>query len=87
MVPGDDDRPAPAVLLEERLDREDRGLGVEGVEDRLDEEQVGAAVDQAAGLLEVRRDQLSKVTLRAPGSLTSGEIDAVRLVGPSAPAT
>ena len=29
----------------------------------------------------------SKRTLRAPGSLTSGEIDAVRLVGPSAPAT
>jgi len=29
----------------------------------------------------------SKVMLRAPGSLTSGEIDAVRLVGPSAPAT
>ena len=29
----------------------------------------------------------SKVTLRAPGSLTSGEIDAVRVVGPSAPAT
>ena len=25
--------------------------------------------------------------LRAPGSLTSGEIDAVRLVGPSTPAT
>ena len=25
--------------------------------------------------------------LRCPGSLTSGEIDAVRLVGPSAPAT
>src|SRR6266540_3014007 len=29
----------------------------------------------------------SNVTLRAPGSLTSGEIDAVRFVGPSAPAT
>jgi hypothetical protein len=29
----------------------------------------------------------SKLTLRAPGSLTSGEIDAVRLVGPIAPAT
>ncbi len=29
----------------------------------------------------------SKRTLRAPGSLTSGDIDAVRLVGPSAPAT
>jgi len=29
----------------------------------------------------------SKRTLRAPGSLTSGEIDAVRFVGPRAPAT
>ncbi len=29
----------------------------------------------------------SKLTLRAPGSLTSGEMDAVRVVGPSAPAT
>ena len=29
----------------------------------------------------------SKVTLRAPGSLTSGEIEAVRLVGPIEPAT
>ena len=29
----------------------------------------------------------SKVTLRAPGSLTSGEIDAVFGVGPNAPAT
>ena len=29
----------------------------------------------------------SKDTLRAPGSLTSGEMDAVRVVGPSAPAT
>ncbi len=55
---GDDDRPASAVLLEDRLDREDRGLGVEGVEDRLDEEQVRAAVEQAAGRLGVRRDQL-----------------------------
>ena len=29
----------------------------------------------------------SKLVLRKPGSLTSGEIDAVRLVGPSPPAT
>ncbi len=29
----------------------------------------------------------SNVMLRKPGSLTSGEIDAVLLVGPSAPAT
>ena len=30
---------------------------------------------------------MSKVTARKPGLLTSGEIEAVRLVGPSAPAT
>ena len=29
----------------------------------------------------------SKLTLRKPGSFTSGEIDAVREVGPSTPAT
>ena len=29
----------------------------------------------------------SKETLRAPGSFTSGEIDAVRFMGPSTPAT
>ena len=28
-----------------------------------------------------------KVTLRKPGSFTSGEIEAVRLVGPNTPAT
>ena len=56
--PGDDDRPAPAALLEQGLQREDGGLGVERVEDGLDDEQVGAAVDQAPGLLGVGLDQL-----------------------------
>jgi hypothetical protein len=56
--PGDDDRPAPRILLEQRLAGEDRRLGVEGVEDRLDEQQVGAALDEAAGLLEVGGDEL-----------------------------
>ena len=65
---GDDHRPAAAALLEQRLEREDRGLGVEGVEDRLDQQQVGAAVDQAAGLLEVGLDQLVEGDVaRAPG--------------------
>ena len=84
----DDHRPAPAALLEERLEREDRGLGVQGVEDRLDQQEVGAAVDQPAGLPRGRPPtSSSKVTLRAPGSLTSGEMDAVLGVGPSEPAT
>ena len=42
-----------AELVEERLDREDRGLGVERVEDRLDEQDVRAALDQAGGRLAV----------------------------------
>ena len=54
---GDDHRPAAAALLEQRLEREDRGLGVERVEDRLDQQQVGAAVDQPVGLLEVGLDE------------------------------
>ena len=54
----DDDRPAPRILLEQRLAGEDRRLRVEGVEDRLDEQQVGAAVDEAARLLEVGGDEL-----------------------------
>ncbi len=58
--PGDGDRPAPAALLEQRLEGEDRGLGVERVEDRLDEQQVRAAVDQAVGLLEIGVDQLDE---------------------------
>ncbi len=55
---GDGHRPTPIPLLEQRLEREDRGLGVEGVEDRLDQQQVGAAVDQPVGLLEVGLDEL-----------------------------
>ena len=73
--------------VEQRLDREQRGLGVQRVEDRLDEQQIGAAVDQAVDRLRYAATSSSYATLRAPGSLTSGEIDAVRLVGPSAPAT
>ena len=55
---GDDDRPAAAVLLEQCLEGEDRGLGVEGVEDRLDDQEVGTAVDQATRLVDVGPDQL-----------------------------
>ncbi len=56
--PGNRDRPAAAALLEERLQGEDRGLRVEGVEDRLDQQQVGAAVDQPVRLLEIGVDEL-----------------------------
>ncbi len=47
-----------AALLEQRLQREDRRLGVQGVEDRLDQQHVRAAVDQAAGLAAVGLDEL-----------------------------
>ena len=78
---------ADARLLGHVLDRDDRRLGVEAVDDRLHQQQVGAAVDQAAHLLGVRRAQLVEGDRRAAGSSTSGEIDSMRLVGPMAPAT
>ena len=65
----------------------DRGLGVERVEDGFDQQKVGAAVEQSAHLLAIGQAQLSKVMARKPGLATSGEIEAVRLVGPRAPAT
>ena len=70
--PRHDDRPAPAVVLEHRLHREDRGLGVEGVEDRLDEEQVRAALEQAAGRLGVRLDQLVEADVAGTGVVDVG---------------
>ena len=69
------------------LDREERGLHVQRVEDGLGEQEVDAAVEQPARLLVVGVDELVEGDVRAPGSLTSGDIDAVRFVGPSAPAT
>jgi hypothetical protein len=37
-----------ADLVEDALDGEDGGLGVEGVEDRLDQQRIDAAVEQRA---------------------------------------
>jgi hypothetical protein len=75
------------MLVEIQVDREQRRLAVQGVEDGLDQQHVDAAVDQAAHLLVVAATSWSKVTLRAAGSFTSGEIEAVFGVGPRAPAT
>ena len=75
----DPDRPATALLLEERLEREDRRLGVERVEDGLDQQQVRAPVDQAAGLLEVGRDQLVEADVAGSGVVDVGR-DRGRLV-------
>jgi hypothetical protein len=69
------------------VDSEDRGFGVQRVEDRLDEQEVNAAVEKALRRLFVGIAELVKGDFRKPGFSTPGEIDAVRLVGPSAPAT
>ena len=68
--------------------REDRGLGVEGVEDGLDQEQVDAAVDEAACRLAVGRAELVEGDVARPRVVRRpARCEAVRFVGPSAPAT
>ena len=47
----DHDRQPPPDLLVDLVDRDEGGLGVQGVEDRLDQEEVHAAFDQSPGLL------------------------------------
>ncbi len=54
----DHDGQVDAPVLEERLDGEDRRLGVEGIEDGLDEQHVRAAVHQAFGGLVIGLGQL-----------------------------
>jgi hypothetical protein len=58
--PGDHQRQARGVrvFVEILVDREQRGLAVEGVEDGLDQQQVDTAIDQAAHLLIIAGDQL-----------------------------
>ena len=51
-------RQAAFPLVEERLDGEQRRLGIQGVEDRLHQQQVDAALGQAPGLFQVGGDQL-----------------------------
>ena len=66
----------------------DRRLGVERVEDGLDQQEVGAALEQPVDLLAIGAAQLVEGDgAEARDCVTSGEIEAVRLVGPSAPAT
>ena len=52
------DRHRRAARLEQLGDGVERGLGVEGVEDRLEQQQVGAAFDEALGLLAIGFAQL-----------------------------
>ena len=51
------------------LDREDGGLGVEGVENGLEEQQVGAPLDQGGRGLQVGIDQLVEANFAAAGVL------------------
>ena len=61
---------------------DERGFGVERVEDRLDQQEVDAAVDQRRGSAPRRPScTWSNVSARNDGSLTSGEIESVRLAG------
>ncbi len=57
----DDDGEPPSALLEQRLDREDRGFGVERVEDGLEQDQVGAAVCEARERLAVGCHELVEI--------------------------
>ncbi len=54
----DDERQAAAECLEDLVDGHQTGLGVERVEDRLDQQEIDPALDEAAGLLGVRRPHL-----------------------------
>ena len=58
---GNHHRPAPAGLVEEVFDGEQRGLGVQRVEHRFNEQDVGAAFDQAGDRLDVVADQFVEV--------------------------
>jgi hypothetical protein len=83
---GDEHRQAHARAAKRLLDRAQRRLGVQRVEDRLDEQQVDAA-SSSPSTPRVGAHQLVEADRAEPGSLTSGEMEAVLLVGPSTPAT
>ncbi len=57
----DDHREPPSALLEQRLDGEDRRLGVERVEDGLEQDEVGSALGKARERLAVGRHQLVEI--------------------------
>ena len=76
----DHQRQPDALLLEDLLDGDDAGLGVERVEDRLEQQQIAAAVDQAADLLFVGVAQLVERD-RAEGRVVDVGRDRQRPVG------
>ena len=63
----DDDRKALAQRLEGRLEGEDRGLRVQGVEHRLDEEEIDAARDEGARRLLVGGAKLVEARVAGAG--------------------
>jgi hypothetical protein len=72
IVDGDHDGQAePAERLEDLVDRDEGGLGVEGVEDRLDEQEVDAAVERPRPARR-RRAELVEGHARAAGVVDVG---------------
>ena len=66
---GNHQRQSQSVALEIFLDRENRGLAVEGVEYGFDEENIGAALDQPVGGVEVGRHQFIEGDISKPGAV------------------
>lgn len=84
---GDHDRHEFAGVLEQLIEREQRGLCIERVEDRFDEEQIAARIEQRLRLLVVRVAQFVEGHVARARIVPSGEMLAVFGVGPIAPAT
>ena len=61
-----------SAALEKLVDREQGGLGVQGVEDGLDHDQVDAALDQPGNCLGVGRDQFVKARVAGAGVIDVG---------------
>jgi hypothetical protein len=69
---GNHHRPAPAGFVEELLNGEQRGLGVERVEDRLHQQDVHAAGGEAAACFEVVGHQLVEGDIARAGVVDVG---------------
>jgi len=82
---GDHHGHVDAACLGNFRDRVERGLGVERIENGLDQQQIGAAVPKPVDLLAIGLAAGRRRSRRGSRVDTSGEIEAVRLVGPSAP--
>ena len=69
---GNHHRPAPAAVLEELFDGEQRGLGVQRVEHRFNQQNVSAAIGQAANGFEIIGDQRIKSDVAVAGVIHVG---------------